>query len=114
VLLEQFEKASSVMEPETAKTAGRGVITSRTSLSPNSTAERTSSRSLSSRMPSSSPASISASTSTAGSSSSLAGSSASSLQRRKKRMKTVMGVMSHKQHAGWAMQLRRTHSRACG
>ncbi len=50
------------MVPGTAKIAGRGVITSRTTLSPNSTAERTSSRSLSSMMPSSWPASISAST----------------------------------------------------
>ena len=41
----------------TAKISGRGVMTSRTTLSPNSTTERRSSRSDSSRMPSSSPAS---------------------------------------------------------
>ncbi len=50
-----------VRVPGTAKISGRGVMTSRTTLSPNSTTERTSSRSDSSRMPSSSPASSRAS-----------------------------------------------------
>ena len=84
-------------------------MTSRTSLSPNSTAERTRSRSLSSRMPSSSPASSRASTSTAVSSSAVAGSSASEATEKKKRMKTVMGVMS--QSSKRMGQTRRTAQR---
>ena len=71
-------KSFSVMAAGTAKISGRGVITSRTTLSPNSTTLRTSSRSLSSRMPSSSPASSSASIASSGWSSSCLSSASAS------------------------------------
>ena len=94
VQAQQLEKRSRVTDSETAKISGRGVITSRTSMSPNSTAERTSSRSLCSRMPSSSPASMRASTSAVGSSSGPAGASANAAMEKKNRIKTVTGVTS--------------------
>ena len=63
-------KLAMLVPSGTVNISGRGVITSRTTMSPNSTTERTSARSLSSRMPSSSPASSRASTPSSGCSSS--------------------------------------------
>ena len=95
VLLDDLSELLEGEVPGTAKISGRGVMTSRTTLSPNSMTERTSSRSDSSRMPSSSPASRSASMASEGWSSSVVSSgSASAAMESRSWSSMVMGRMT--------------------